>query len=265
MPRSAPIPRTRSRRRARDTSRRAIASLLKADALTGREDRRGEEPVRRFARGRGSGGASIAGRSRRCRRPGAEIVDVSFPALEELMRGSSVIDAEFKFDLMRLPRAVAGRAGALARRDPRSAATTPPRSRRCSGAATRGRRPTRRTSPGAARSAPAAAGARDADDGRRSGSTCSPTRRCAARRPSIGEPQRGGENCQLSAEHRTARDQHAGRVYRRRRAGRHRTDGRGVERAAGCWRWRSRTSRRRTRARRQRRRRRSSTAARRRR
>ena len=37
------------------------------------------------------------------------------------------------------------------------------------------------------------------DAWRRSGSTRSRIRRCAARRRAIGEPQRGGENCQLSA------------------------------------------------------------------
>ena len=35
------------------------------------------------------------------RQAGAELVDVSLPGIEEQMRGSSLIDAEFKFDLMR--------------------------------------------------------------------------------------------------------------------------------------------------------------------
>jgi Asp-tRNAAsn/Glu-tRNAGln amidotransferase A subunit and related amidases len=33
------------------------------------------------------------------RRAGAELIDVSLPGIDELMRGSSLIDAEFKFDL----------------------------------------------------------------------------------------------------------------------------------------------------------------------
>ena len=32
------------------------------------------------------------------RRAGAELVEVSLPGIDELMRGSSLIDAEFKFD-----------------------------------------------------------------------------------------------------------------------------------------------------------------------
>src|SRR3954469_2274394 len=46
----------------------------------------------------------VAGLDRRAlevmKRAGAEIVDVSIPGLDEAMRGSSLIDAEFKFDLI---------------------------------------------------------------------------------------------------------------------------------------------------------------------
>ena len=46
---------------------------------------------------------------------GAELVDISLRAIGEQMRGSALIDAEFKFDLIGLSVAMARRAGALAR------------------------------------------------------------------------------------------------------------------------------------------------------
>ena len=89
---------------------------------------------------------SIAGRSRRWRRPAPTVVDVS-------LRGDRRTDAPVQRDRRRVQvrpdrvsRAPAGRAGALASARFSTAATTRRRSRRTSGAATRGPRPTRRTS-----------------------------------------------------------------------------------------------------------------------
>ena len=53
------------------------------------------------------------------------------PGLDELLQDTSVINAEFKFDLLDFLAKYPGGAGALARRDPRRAASIIRRSRRC--------------------------------------------------------------------------------------------------------------------------------------
>ena len=163
------------------------------------------------------------------RRAGAELIDVSLPGIEELMRGSSLIDAEFKFDLSeylkRWPDAPVHSLGEILERGdyavrPRHHLQAPQRP-------DIGRHARRRRGAHETRGSP---GARDANPGgaahRRAGLPDAPPqgghhRRAAARRRKLSaEP-----------EHGVARDQHAGGFYGRWRAGRHRTDGRGVERA----------------------------------
>ena len=53
---------------------------------------------------------------------GAEVIDVTIPGLDDLMRDSSMIDADFKFDLADYLAAAPERAGAIAWGDPRSRA-----------------------------------------------------------------------------------------------------------------------------------------------
>jgi Asp-tRNA(Asn)/Glu-tRNA(Gln) amidotransferase A subunit family amidase len=128
---------------------------------------------------------------------GATLVDVSIPGIDELMRGSSVIDAEFKFDLIaylaRWPDAPVHSLGEILDRGDYSTALE-----------TMFRRRNARTAP----DTPDVAQAR----ARRGELLEAVTRIMTAqhldaiaypplrRKPAaIGEPQRGGENCQLSA------------------------------------------------------------------
>ena len=128
---------------------------------------------------------------------GATLVDVSIPGIDELMRGSSVIDAEFKFDLIaylaRWPNAPVHSLGEILDRGDYSTALE-----------TMFRRRNARTAP----DTPDVAQAR----AKRGELLEAVTRLMTAqhldaiaypplrRKPAaIGEPQRGGENCQLSA------------------------------------------------------------------
>jgi Asp-tRNA(Asn)/Glu-tRNA(Gln) amidotransferase A subunit family amidase len=130
------------------------------------------------------------------RQSGAELVELSLPGIEELIRGSSLIDAEFKFDLIaylkRWPDAPVHSLGEILERGDYSAALD-----------TNFKRRNARTSP----DTPDVAEARSkraqlltlitrAMDAQRIDVLAYPTlRRKAA---IIGEPQRGAENCQLS-------------------------------------------------------------------
>jgi Asp-tRNA(Asn)/Glu-tRNA(Gln) amidotransferase A subunit family amidase len=128
---------------------------------------------------------------------GATLVDVSIPGVEEQMRGSSLIDGEFKFDLIaylaRWPGAPVHSLGEILDRGDYSTALE-----------TMFRRRNARTSP----DTPDVAQAR----ARRTESLHAVTALMAAQQldvlaypplrrkaAAIGEPQRGGENCQLSA------------------------------------------------------------------
>ncbi|HEX3645160.1 MAG TPA: amidase family protein [Vicinamibacterales bacterium] len=128
---------------------------------------------------------------------GATLVEVSIPGIDELMRGSSLIDAEFKFDLMaylaRWPNApVHSLAEILDRGDYSFALETIFRRRNA------------RTSPDTPDVAQARAKRSELLESVTGMMTAQhldavaypPLRRKAA---AIGEPQRGGENCQLSA------------------------------------------------------------------
>ena len=70
---------------------------------------------------------------------GAEVVDVTVPGLDDLLRDSSVIGDEFKFDLVAYLAKQAERAGEVARRDDRSRPASRRARRRRSGCATRRR------------------------------------------------------------------------------------------------------------------------------
>ena len=128
---------------------------------------------------------------------GATLVEVSIPGIDELMRGSSVIDAEFKFDLIaylaRWPNAPVHSLGEILDRGDYSTALE-----------TMFRRRNARTAPDTPDVAQAHA--------RRGELLEAVTRVMAAQHldviaypplrrkaAAIGEPQRGGENCQLSA------------------------------------------------------------------
>ena len=141
--------RRRSGRRGDAGERRAhpgeLSRPAEAGRAQGRENRRGEEPVRRRCRTTRRWGRSIAGRSRRWRRPA--------PSSSTCRSRRRRTDAPVQRDRRRvqvrpdrLSGALAGRAGALASARFSIAATTRRRSRRSSGAATRGPRPTRRMS-----------------------------------------------------------------------------------------------------------------------
>jgi Asp-tRNA(Asn)/Glu-tRNA(Gln) amidotransferase A subunit family amidase len=127
---------------------------------------------------------------------GAEIVDISIPGLDEQMRGSSLIDAEFKYDLIdylaRWPAApVHSLADILDRGDYAAALETNFRRRD-----DRTSRETPDVVQARAKRAVLLALVKGAIDGERLEALAYPTlRRKAAR---IGEPQQGGENCQLS-------------------------------------------------------------------
>jgi Asp-tRNA(Asn)/Glu-tRNA(Gln) amidotransferase A subunit family amidase len=130
------------------------------------------------------------------RKGGAELVDLSIPGLEELIRGSSLIDAEFKFDLIdylkRWPDAPVHALSEILERGEYAAALE-----------TLFRRRDARTSPDTPDVVQARAKRADllslvtrTMDEQRLDLLAYPTlRRKAAL---IGEPQRGGENCQLS-------------------------------------------------------------------
>ena len=127
---------------------------------------------------------------------GADIVDVSMPGLDDQMRGSSVIDAEFKFDLIdylkRWPNAPVHSLGEILERGDYAAALE-----------TNFKRRDARTSPDTPDVAQARAKRTELlalvtriMDAQRLDVLAYPTlRRKAAL---IGEPQRGSENCQLS-------------------------------------------------------------------
>jgi Asp-tRNA(Asn)/Glu-tRNA(Gln) amidotransferase A subunit family amidase len=130
------------------------------------------------------------------RKAGAEIVDVAVPGIEELMRGSSVIDAEFKFDLMdylaQRPSPPVKSLGEILERGEYAAALE-----------TNFRRRDSRTSPDTPDVAQARAKRTEllalvtrAMEAQRLDALAYPTlRRKAAR---ISEPQGGSPNCQLS-------------------------------------------------------------------
>jgi amidase len=128
---------------------------------------------------------------------GATLVDVSIPGVDEQMRGSSLIDAEFKFDLIaylsRWPGAPVHSLGEILDRGDYSTALE-----------TMFRRRNARTSPDTPDVAQARARRTDLLHAVTALMAAQqldvlaypPLRRKAA---AIGEPQRGGENCQLSA------------------------------------------------------------------
>jgi Asp-tRNA(Asn)/Glu-tRNA(Gln) amidotransferase A subunit family amidase len=130
-------------------------------------------------------------------RAGAKLVDVSIPAVDEQMRGSALIDAEFKFDLTaylaRWPNAPVHSLGEILDRGDYSTQLE-----------TMFRRRNARTSPDSPDVAQARAKRTELlqavtsliTEQRLDVLAYPPLRRKAA---AIGEPQRGGENCQLSA------------------------------------------------------------------
>ena len=127
---------------------------------------------------------------------GAELVDISLPGLDEQMRGSSLIDAEFKFDLIeylsRWPNAPVHSLGEILDRGDYSSALE-----------TNFKRRNARVSPDtpdvvqarAKRTELLALVTRTMGDQRLDALAYPTLRRKAA---IIGEPQRGSENCQLS-------------------------------------------------------------------
>jgi Asp-tRNA(Asn)/Glu-tRNA(Gln) amidotransferase A subunit family amidase len=127
---------------------------------------------------------------------GAELVDLTIPGLDEQMRGSSVIDAEFKFDLMaylaRWPNAPVHSLGEILARGEYAAALETNFTRR--NARTSGDTPD--VAKARATRTEMLASVTRAMDAQHLDVLAYPTlRRKAA---VIGEPQRGGENCQLS-------------------------------------------------------------------
>ena len=162
------------------------------------------------------------------KKAGAELVEISLPEIGEQMRGTALIDAEFKFDLSPIwPDGRMRPSTHWARFW--SAASIRTRSTRCSGAATR---EPRRTHPTwrKRRADVLSCWRRSFACWTHNAWTRSRIRHCVARPRIIGEPQRGAANCQLSREHGTARDRHARRVHRRWRARGHRVTGTGLER-----------------------------------
>ena len=130
------------------------------------------------------------------RKEGAEIVDLSIPGLDEQMRGSSLIDAEFKYDLMdylaRWPNApVHSLADILERGDYAAALDANFRRREA-----RASRETPDVVQARAKRAVVLALVKGAMDGERLDALAYPTLRQKA--AVLGEPQRGGGNCQLS-------------------------------------------------------------------
>ena len=111
------------RQRAPRTFRSRIATRSTADGLKG-----ARIGVLRALWGTAPEDDEVAGIVRKAldgfKAQGAEVVDVSVPGLDDLLRDSSVIGDEFKFDLAAYLAKHAERAGEVARRDPRSRAAS---------------------------------------------------------------------------------------------------------------------------------------------
>ena len=173
----------------------SFRELLKADALTGLK-----VGVVKSLFGASPEDEEVGAIDRRAlesmRRAGAELIDVSLPGIDELMRGSSLIDAEFKFDLSeylkRWPDApVHSLAEILERGDYASALDTIFKRRNARTSAD-----TPDVAEARSKRAELLALVTRTLEAQRIDVLAYPTlRRKAA---IIGEPQRGGENCQLS-------------------------------------------------------------------
>ena len=128
---------------------------------------------------------------------GAEVVDIAVPGLDDLLRESSVIADEFKFDLMaylaKHPNAPVKSLGEVIERGLHHEALDAQLQ-----AAQHAARSVRPNITGRRWSSGAPLGPRSSPRSKNSASMCSPTRRCVARPAAIGDAQIGS-NCQLSA------------------------------------------------------------------